>query len=157
MKDIKFNLDNNNQFVSRTIGIIKKDNKILVQGRKGKDGWGFPGGTIAYLENSEETIKREFEEEIGEKVNINKLFAIVENFFKFDTITVHQISFYYLLNLDNNSKYYGMDSFDGVEEGKNIIFKWIDLDSNEIVKPSVIFNALKENSNDIKHYIINEL
>lgn len=157
MKDIKFNLDNNNQFVSRTIGIIKKDNKILVQGRKGKDGWGFPGGSIAYLENSEETIKREFEEEIGEKVNINKLFAIVENFFKFDTITVHQISFYYLLNLDNNSKYYGMDSFDGVEEGKNIIFKWIDLDSNEIVKPSVIFNALKENSNDIKHYIINEL
>lgn len=157
MKDIKFNLNDNNQFVSRAIGIIKKDNKILVQGRKGKNGWGFPGGSIAYLESSEETIKREFEEEIGEKVQIDKLFAIVENFFKFDNTTVHQISFYYLLNLDNNSKYNNIDFFDGIEEGKDLIFKWVDLDNDEVVKPSIIFNALKEKSDGIKHYIINEL
>lgn len=157
MRDVKFKLDDNSQFVSRAIGIIKKDNQILVQGRKGKNGWGFPGGSIAYLENSEETIKREFEEEIGEKVQIDKLFAIVEDFFKFDSITVHQLSFYYILNLDKDSKYLNTDSFDGIEEGKNLVFKWMNLDSEEIVKPTVIFDALKQNSNEIKHYIINEL
>lgn len=157
MKDIKFTMGDGSQFVSRAIGIIKKGDQILVQGRKGKNGWGFPGGSISYLENSEETIKREFEEEIGEKVQIDRLFAIVEDFFKFDSITVHQLSFYYILNLDKDSKYLNMNSFDGIEEGKNLIFKWVNLDSDEIIKPTVIFEALKQNSNEIKHYIINEL
>ena len=160
MQDLKFNLDENNQFVVRAIGLLKNGDKVLVQGRKGKEGYGFPGGSVSFLEASESTIVREFEEEIGSKVKVNKLDFIVENLFEFDGRKVHQISFYYELEFkDENDKYKNIDEFDGIEVGKNLVFKWVDVnDKEEIVKPKYIFDMLKElKDGEIKHFFIDEL
>jgi len=160
MQDLKFNLDNNNQFVVRAIGLLKNGNKVLVQGRIGKEGYGFPGGSVSFLEASEDTIVREFEEEIGSKVKVTKLDFIVENFFKFDGINVHQISFYYELEFENeDDKYKNLNEFLGIEEGKNLVFKWANIyDKEEIVKPKYIFDMIKDlKDGEIKHIFINEL
>ena len=94
MDDIKFHLKDGSQFVCRAIGVVKYKNKILLQGRKGKNTWGFPGGSISCFESSDEAIIREFKEEIGERVKVSKLLAIVENFFNYlGEYNVHQISF----------------------------------------------------------------
>ena len=86
------------------------ENKILLQGRKEKETWGFLGGSVASFESSEETIIRECKEEIGENVKVKRLLAVVEDFFNYlGKYNVHQISFYYLIELDTNSKLLKID------------------------------------------------
>ena len=36
-------------------------------------------------------------------------------------------------------------------------FKWIDINSNDVVKPKLIFDELKKNNKTIQHYILDEL
>lgn len=159
MEDIKFLLKDGSQFVCRAIGVIVSGNKILLQGRKGKKTWGFPGGSITSFESSEEAIIRECKEEIGENVKIKRLLAVVEDFFNYlEKYNVHQISFYYLIELDANSNLLKAEEFDGIEEGKNLIFKWFDIyDSDTLIKPRQIFEELKNNDNTIKHIILKEI
>ena len=159
MEDIKFLLKDGSQFVCRTVGVIVNNNKVLLQGRKGKSTWGFLGGSIASFESSKEAIIRECKEEIGENVKVKRLLAVVEDFFNYlGKYNVHQISFYYLIELDTNSKLLKIDEFDGIEEGKNLTFKWFDInDSDTLIKPRQIFEKLKNNDNTIKHIILKEL
>lgn len=159
MEDIKFLLKDGSQFVCRAIGVIVSGNKILLQGRKGNNTWGFPGGSITSFETSKETIIRECNEEIGEKVKIKRLLAVVEDFFNYlDKYNVHQILFYYLVELDENSNLLKTEEFDGIEEAKNLIFKWFDIDNSDtLIKPRQIFEKLKNNDNNIKHIILKEI
>ncbi len=159
MDDIKFHLKDGSQFVCRAIGVVKYKNKILLQGRKGKNTWGFPGGSISCFESSDEAIIREFKEEIGERVKVSKLLAIVENFFNYlGEYNVHQISFYYLIELDNNSELLKIKEFNGIEDGKDLIFKWFNLDDTKtIIKPREIFEELKKVDGNIKHIILKEI
>lgn len=158
MNDVKFVIENGNQFVCRAIGIIKKENKVLLQGRKGKNTWGFPGGSVAYFESSKETIIRELKEEIGADVKRLNLFAVVENFFNYlNNYDVHQISFYYLVDLDENNEVYKLNEFDGIEDGKGLVFRWFDIDTDAIVKPKIILDELKKGDNSLRHIILKEI
>ena len=50
------------------------------------------------------------------------------------------------------------DEFDGIEEGKNFIFKWFDIDNSDtLIKPRQIFEKLKNNDNNIKHIVLKEI
>lgn len=159
MEDIKFVLKDGSQFVCRAVGVIINKNKVLLQGRKGKNTWGFLGGSIASFESFEEAIVRECNEEIGENVNVKKLLAVVENFFNYlEKYNVHQISFYYLIELDTNSKLLKIDEFNGIEKGKNLTFKWFDInDTDTLIKPRQIFDELKNNDDTIKHIVLKEI
>lgn len=62
----------NNQIV---IGIVKRDNKVLIVKRKQKEGdlfWQFPGGGIEENEDCKSAVIREIREETGIKVSIIK-------------------------------------------------------------------------------------
>ena len=159
MEDIKFLLKDGSQFVCRSVGVIVNGNKILLQGRKGKETWGFLGGSVASFESSEETIIRECKEEIGENVKVKRLLAVVEDFFNYlEKYKVHQISFYYLIELDQNSNLLNLEKFDGIEEGKNLTFKWFDINNSDaLIKPRQIFEELKNNDDKIKHIILKEI
>ncbi len=60
-----------------TAGILVQDGKYLVAKReeKGSIGglWEFPGGKNRYTETEEETLKREFQEELGLSVSVGPL------------------------------------------------------------------------------------
>ena len=161
MEDLKFKLDDKNEFSIRVIGIALKGDKVLLHGINGKNEkneWRFPGGSVKTFESSEQAIKREFLEELGENINIERVYGIVEDFFMFkNSIKVHQLAIYYLVKFNDDSKYLNLDEFEGIEDGKNMKFKWIDINSNEFVKPKLIFDELKKNNKTIQHYILNEL
>lgn len=62
-----------------TAGICIKDNKVLIGQRESKGSignkWEFPGGKNRWGESEEETLKREFLEELGVVVEVGKLLA----------------------------------------------------------------------------------
>lgn len=147
-KDIRIMIEDV-KFGCRSVGVIKKNNKILFQKRKNDEFWALPGGAIAVLEKAEDVVIRELEEEIGlTDVEVQRPLWFVEYFFTFEGIKWHQYIIGYLLNISNDNEIIKKEEFPGIEEGKNIIYKWIDINDlkNTPIKP----NYLKEKLSNMK-------
>ena len=117
----------NVKFSARAVAVLEHNDKILFQKRKTDANWALPGGAIATLEQGSEVVLRELEEETGEShCQVIRPLWFTEYFFKFDDIINHQYILGYLVNAPENSILYSKEEFDGIEEGKNIVYKWID-------------------------------
>ncbi len=143
-RDIRLMIDDV-KFGSRGVGVLKKNNKILFQKRKSDEFWALPGGAIEVFERAKDVIVRELEEEIGlTDVKVVRPLWFVEYFFKFDNLNQHQYIIGYLFDIDDNSDIVSKDIIEGIEEGKNIIYKWIDIDDikTEKIKPDYLKEKL---------------
>lgn len=143
-------------FTLRSAGILIDKGRVLVQKRKDDKFWALPGGRVELGEKSDITPTRELEEEIGVAgISVQRLLYVAESFFEFKGEKHHQIAFYYMLNAPKDFKYSDMDMFDGIEEGKNIVYSWIDL--NDIatapLKPDFLSKELADIQPHIKHII----
>ena len=143
-KDIRLMIEDI-KFSSRAVGVLKKNNKILFQKRKNDEFWALPGGAIEVFERAKDVIIRELREEIGlTNVEVIRPLWFVEYFFKFDGVDQHQYIIGYLLDIDDNNEIINQDEINGIEEGKNIIYKWIDIkdikDAN--IKPDYLKEKL---------------
>ena len=143
-RDIRLMIDDV-KFGARSVGVIKKNNKILFQKRKTDEYWALPGGAIEVLERSKDVVIRELEEEIGlTSVKVLRPLWFVEYFFTFDSKKQHQYIIGYLLDIDDNSDILNKEYIEGIEEGKNIIYKWIDIKDlkNSKIKPDYLKEKL---------------
>lgn len=137
------------KFGARAVGVLKKNNKILFQKRKQDEFWALPGGAIEVTERGKDVVRRELEEEIGlTNVRVERALWFVEYFFKFDGLNQHQYIIGYLLDIDDDSELLEKDEIEGIEEGKNIIYKWIPVE--EIPSAKIKPDYLKEKLLDIK-------
>ena len=66
----------------RAGGILIHDNKVLTHRDVNKDHYCLPGGRVEIGESSEQTIKREIQEELGKKIEILGYAATIENFLR---------------------------------------------------------------------------
>lgn len=140
---------NDVKFSCRAVAVIEHDGKILFQKRKNDDFWALPGGGIATLERAKDVVKREIYEETGENnIEVNRPLWFVEYFFSFGGKKQHQYIIGYLVKINNDSKLLEKEEFDGIEEGKNIIYKWFD--KNEIKNSPIKPEYLKEKLLNIK-------
>jgi len=141
------------KFGARAVGVLKKNNKILFQKRKNDEFWALPGGGIEVMERAKNVIVRELEEEIGlTDVKVIKPLWFVEYFFNFDNTDWHQYIIGYLLDIDDDNDIINKNEFDGIEEGKNIIYKWIDINDikNAPIKPEYLKEKLLNTDNDFE-------
>ena len=95
-------------FSYRVGGILMRNGKILLQ-RPKNDDYAIIGGHVAAMETSMETLKREFEEELHAKIEVDNLLAIGEIYFPWGKRPCHQICLYYNVHLmDDNDVYNAM-------------------------------------------------
>ncbi len=150
----------NVKFGCRAVGVIIKDDKILFQKRKNDANWALPGGAIATLETGEEVVLRELEEETGEtKATIERPLWFTEYFFNFDNKTQHQYILGYLVNIPADSKLLESEEFNGIEPGKDIIYKWIDKKDikDSPIKPDFLKEKLTNIKDTYEHIVENDL
>ena len=69
MSDILFKTDDY-IFSYRVGGVLIHNGKVLMQNAEGDDGYAFIGGHVAFGETTDETLVREFKEEIGADIKI---------------------------------------------------------------------------------------
>ena len=122
-------------FSYRVGGILKHNGKILLQ-RPKNDDYAIIGGHIAAMETSMETLKREFEEELHAKIEVDNLLAIGEIYFPWGKRPCHQICLYYNVHLvDDNipldGVFHGYDELDN--ERIDLDFCWVSLE--DLKKP----------------------
>lgn len=154
--DIQFKT-NDKRFNCRVSGICIKENKFFLTRLPSDDFWTFVGGKVAFDESTDIAVIREFNEETGVCLQIERLLAIIENFFDLDGYSWHQYIFFYNLKDENNL----LEFFDGerkIDDEENAVYKWFDLSEldNINIKPSCSKEILKNLSANIQHYIVRD-
>ena len=100
MSDILFKTEGY-VFSYRVAGICIKHGRVLLQKPANDDGFAFPGGHVAFGETNEETLIREFREEIGAEISVGELKWVGELFFRWGDVPCHQICLYYLVAIED--------------------------------------------------------
>ncbi len=120
--DILFK-DEDYVFSYRVSGIMIHEGKILLQKPENEDGYSFVGGHVAIGETTAEALVREYKEETGIDVVIERLFAVGEVFFSWGKRPCHQISLYYLVKPADPALIPQADIFKGTDEIESKKFK----------------------------------
>lgn len=140
-------MDKFNEIRPVVLGVIKNGDKLLVS--KGYDDvkkqefYRCLGGGIEFLENSKDTLKREFKEEIDIEIEVGDFLGISENIFNYNGKDAHEIVLFYNAYIhpkDYREKY---DLIEGDSKSEAI---WVDVDKFKnrefILYPEQIFKYL---------------
>ncbi|MGG3573887.1 NUDIX hydrolase [Bacillus gobiensis] len=141
-------------FNYRVAGILIKNGHVLLHKDVNDKHWALPGGRVEITEESQSSIKREFREELGIDIKVDRLLWVVENFFEYDRRSFHEIGFYYNILSDENSLLVDKESFYGVE-GERLVFKWMPIEKLEEVAlyPEFLRTALNNLPKNPEHFV----
>jgi len=160
-EDILFRTEEN-IFSYRVAGILIKDEKILLHRPMNDTGYSFPGGHVSFGETNEETLIREFREEIAADIQVGELQWVAEIFFPWGDKPCHQICLFYRISLCDETQIPLSSSFYAVDELENIKvdlrFSWIPLSEVKNIKiyPVNAKEKLINQSDRIEHFICRE-
>ena len=161
MKDIIFKTDKY-VFSYRVAGILLNNGKILLQRPQNDTAYAIPGGHVALGETNEETLIREFKEEINADIKVDELKWVGELFFPWGDKPCHQICLFYNVLLDESASIPLEESFWGVEQLEDKSFKlefsWIDIKVIETIElyPIEAKKYLSQGLNKVEHFVYKE-
>ena len=158
MEDIKIESDDF-RFKFRVCGIIKQNNKFLIQKIEGNDFYCLPGGHAEIGEDSLMAVKRELKEETGIDCKNEKLFAVIENLYSHKQKKFHELGFYYIVEPETplQANDFVVNEIDkGVP--KRLEYIWVDLEQlkKEDFRPKILKECFKNLDGKLKHYIMHE-
>jgi len=156
-QDILYKTDHT-VFSYRAAGILVKDGAVLLQKPTNDPGHAFPGGHVTFGETAEETLVREFREEMGAEIEVGGLRWVGEIFIPVGSRRMHQLCLYYDVHLRDPASIPTTGSFQGTEsmEGKSFRmgFHWIPIEALDhiLVYPPETIGFLKENDPQVKTF-----
>lgn len=146
-------------FSYRVAGLLVHNEKVLLQRPQNDTSYAIPGGHVALGETTEETLVREFKEEINADIKVDRLKWIGEIFFPWGDKPCHQICLFYNVLLTDNSAIPLSGTFLGTEQLEDKSFKlefsWIDIKDIETIKlyPVEAKRYLSEESSLVEHFV----
>ncbi len=160
MSDILFRKDGF-VFSYRVAGIAVRNGKVLLQKPTNEDFYAFPGGHVEFGETNEETLVREFKEEIGADIKVGDLQWVAEVFFPWGENPCHQICLYYAIDItDEDIPKDGMFMAKEHIEGRNfdLEFHWVPIEKTAELEiyPADSAKLLPELGKGVKHFVYKE-
>ncbi len=157
-RDVKF-WKEDGSFKLRVCGIIKSNDKYLINDCDNSGFYSFPGGHVHIGENTDCAVIREVNEETNFDTEIVKLLAIEQLFFsREDGKPFHEICYYYLLSTKNfiNTKDFKNEEMDnGVLRHHSFLWRNLQELKTLDVRPKNIIDIL-ENNMERQHLIRSE-
>lgn len=140
----------------RAGGLIIHNNKILAHKNINKDHYCIPGGRIELGENSETTIKREIQEELGKDIDILKYSSTIENFFYMNKKKYHELYFLYRVEFKNEEDKKIEYTMHNIEGKDYLQYEWLDIDKIDEynILPECLKDMLKKDN--MPTHVINE-
>lgn len=157
-RDILFKTEDN-IFSYRVAGILIRDGRILLQRPINDTGYAFPGGHVSFGETNEETLIREFKEEISADINVHGLQWVAEIFFPWGDKPCHQICLFYRISLCDEMQIPLSGTFNAIDEldslNIDLEFSWIPLSEIKNIElyPINAKEKLEKLSDKIEHFI----
>ena len=153
-KDWMFVVDNSICDV-RTVGVLVRDGKILVQRDRNGNEYALPGGHVRIGETLADGLVREYKEETGADISCVKLLWSEECFWEWKGKEAHNISFYYLIELTNGSDIPDTEEFVSHKDNCNVVIGWMPVAEiqNVIIYPEFLKKEITDLSGAIKHFV----
>lgn len=151
--DVVFKTDNKMMFNFRVAGIWLENGHVLLHKAVDDNHWALPGGRVQIGEDSESSIQREFLEELGVNVLVDRLVWSVESFFVYNDIDFHEIGLYYIVSVPNSNYQTGL--FYGLE-GDRLIYKWVPINELESYNlyPEFLKSGIRDIPDNLEHVIL---
>jgi len=148
------------RFNFRVAGVAIHDGHVLLDRNSRNTYWVFPGGHPDMMETMSDALRREVQEEIGADVEVVRLLWVMENFFHRNK-DIHELSFYFLMDIDPNSELLkSKGPFYGTEHEHQLTFQWFPLDEHVLAQlplyPAALAQALKNLPEQTEHIIFND-
>lgn len=143
-------------FNHRIVGVVLHEDHVLLHRNIRDDFWALPGGRAELMEPSAQTILREFREELGVEVTIDRLLWVMENFFDYDNVPYHELSFYYLVQIEGTPAILDKErEHTGIEKNVELIFRWFPVEALEELPlyPTFLRSALRQLPTVIEHIV----
>lgn len=158
MKDILFKTEDF-VFSYRVAGVCVCDGKVLLQKPTSDTAYAFPGGHVALGETNEQTLIREFREELGADITVGELMWVGELFFPWGDKRCHQICLFYAVDIaDDHTPTQGM--FMGMEQLSerkfDLEFHWIPLERLEKIEVYPTRTAELIHAPHVQHFVFFE-
>jgi 8-oxo-dGTP pyrophosphatase MutT (NUDIX family) len=143
------------RFNLRSSCVCKRGDEILLFHFDIGDFWSLPGGRSNLHESTSDTAIREFQEEIGEKVKVDRLLWVIENFFKFEEENFHELLFVYLVELPTTSKIINENEFFAHEGEKEMLCRFVNPKdfSKYNILPNILSRLLSDIPSNTEHII----
>lgn len=160
-KDILFRQDGW-IFSYRVGGILIHEGRILLQ-KPADDDYAIIGGHVAAMESTEQTLAREFREELHADVEVGPLLAVGEIFFPWSRLPCHQIALYYQVSLKRPEQIPLEGVFRGYDDLQNeragLDFCWVPLEElpGKTVYPTELMPHILNGSGEIFHFVSRQL
>jgi ADP-ribose pyrophosphatase YjhB (NUDIX family) len=142
----------------RSVGVLIRNNKILVQRDKDGSEYALPGGHVKIGESSSDSIIREYKEETGADIICERLIWAEECFWEWNKKKTSTIAFYYLISLCNNTDIPDNGDFVSQKDNCNVVLGWVPFEELEelTIYPSFLKEKINDIGNSIEHFITRE-
>ena len=117
----------------RTVGVLVRDGKLLVQRDRNGGEYALPGGHVKIGETTADGLVREYKEETGADIKVGKLLWTEECFWEWNGTQVHNIAFYYLIELAEISDIPDTGEFVSHKDNCNVVLGWMPIEKLEDV------------------------
>lgn len=149
-------------FSYRVAGICVQNGKVLLQTTTGEDrSFAFPGGHVEFGETNEETLIREFREEIGADIAVKELKWVAEVFFPWGSKPCHQICLYYMAEILNpkiprDGVFLAKEHMEG--RSFDLEFHWVPLEDVKSLEvyPTQTPELLEKLADGVQHFVYKE-
>ena len=139
----------------RTVGVLIRDDRILVQRDKGGNEYALPGGHVKIGETTVEGLIREYKEETGAEIKCGRLLWTEECFWNWNGRTAHNIAFYYLIDLCEDSDIPDRDEFVPHKDNCDVLIGWMPIANlkNITIYPEFIKKEIYDLNGSPKHFV----
>ena len=135
----------------RIAGVLLRDGRILLQRDKNGSEYALPGGHVQIGEETQDALKREFREEMGIDIHIDRPLWTEECFWQWGQRQAHTFTFYYLIsgNLPDTGK--PVPHLDNAQ----VLCEYLPLENLHavIVYPTFLKKEISQLSNAPKHFV----
>lgn len=126
----------------RSAGIIIHNGKVLVHRNVNSDHYALVGGRVEIGEDSETTLKREIQEEMGKEIEITGYVSTIENFFEMKDSKYHEIMFVHRAEFVDDEDKKIEYTIKNIEGEDYLQYEWIEI--NKIDEYPIVPKAIKE-------------
>lgn len=150
--------DNDSMLNIRVSGIIIKENKVLMVRNICSQYIYSLGGRLKFGESAEQGVVREVEEEVGRRLEVDRLGFIHENFFMGSTpskmnTTVYELSFYFYMKVPGD---FVVESGTRTCDDDQQELVWVDWREEKQFYPAFFRDELDHPSMEIKHIVTDD-
>ena len=142
----------------RTVGVLIKDNRILVQREKDGNAYALPGGHIKVGETLESGLIREMKEELGVETRCDRLLWSEESFWEWNGKRALTIAFYYQISLREELAIPESGEFVSQKDHCNVVLGWMPIEGLQKVTiyPMFLKHEIYHLNEPMKHFVSKE-